>query len=180
MATVVAPPGQGDPFAGLNIIGNGPMQDPQYLAFLRASGQTEAEAYATALAKQASIDRTLQVELPTYQLNLQKQLRDIGNSYLDRGTFQSGQRLYDQAFAQQQTQADVNKLYNTASTGTEDTQRALATALAQEQEKQAEQGLTARVNVAENSAAAQTPYAKAPASSSNPYPSGATTRVNRL
>lgn len=174
-ASVVAPPGVGDPAAGLNIIGNGPLQDPQTAAFYRASGQTEAEAYATALSKQAAIDRALQLQLPDYQLQLQKQLRDIGNSYLDKGTFNSGQRLYDQAFAQQQNQVQVNKAYNDASTQTADTQSALATALAQEQEKQAEQGLTGRTAVALDSAAAN----KTP-SPASPYPAGGTVKGSRL
>lgn len=151
-----APLAPTDPLAGLNIIGNGPMQDPQYLAFLRASGQTEAEARAAAQAKQDEIDRALQAELPTYKLQLEKNLRDIGNNYLQNGTFQSGQRLYDQSFATAQNQAEVNKVEQNSMNQKSQVEEDLARSLAQEREKQAEQGLAARGNVALGGAAANT------------------------
>jgi hypothetical protein len=156
-----------NPANGLDIIGQGPTQDPQYLAYLRASGATEAELRATTLAKQDAIDRALQQQLPTFQQQLQKTLGDTGQVFAGNGTFNSGGRLYQQTQDTINNSQQVTKAQQDAMNQKSDLEEQLAAGVAKEREAQAEQGLTARSNVALASNAAVNGSATAPTAGSS-------------
>jgi hypothetical protein len=143
-------------------IGSAPAQDPTYLAFLRASGASDAELKAGIAAKQAALLATYRAELPTYADQLRRQLGSDETSALDRGVYNSGMEPSVEATDKATNANDVNKLTVGLQNNQTDLEQQLSQGLAKSQESRAEAGLTARSNVATNSAAATTPNAPPP------------------
>lgn len=81
---------------GAGLAPQSPYEDPQYLAFLRASGQSEADLRAQNALQTSMIQRGAERQLPGLREGIAAQLRDIGLGATARGTFGSGTRAMDQ------------------------------------------------------------------------------------
>lgn len=139
-----------------NTVGGPPAQDPSYLAFLRASGASEDELRATIASKQDALNATMRAELPTFADQLRRQQGATEMGAQDRGMFQSGGRLAEEAQNTVTNTNDVNKLYTSTQNSQNDLENQLLTGLASQRQQQADQGLAARDSVATNSAGANT------------------------
>lgn len=73
-----------------------PHEDPQYLAFQRAAGQSEADLRGQNALQSSMLLRGAERQLPNLRENTAEQMRNIGLSATARGVFGSGTRARDQ------------------------------------------------------------------------------------
>ncbi len=99
-------------------------------------------------AKQDAILATYRAELPTYADQLKRNLGSIEGDFQNRGLYESGGRLAGEAQERVTNANEVNKLTTGLQNNQIDLEHQLMSGIASENEKQAEQGLVARTNVA--------------------------------
>ena len=107
--------------------GNLAYTDPTYLAFLRETGVTDAEAQGEAASRIARLNGRVEDMKPVYADRMRLGLRNISENAESQGMFRSGRRLEDQT----QFQTDTNREHQSAINDIEDQKMDIGTSLAQ-------------------------------------------------
>lgn len=131
-----------------------PENDPQYLAFLRAQGYSEADLRAQVALQKSTIQRNLANELPVIQENQRQAVEAIGKDYLGRGFWGGGEQQRDTAYTNANFGQQILAKRGTAADQTAGLDTELARKLAQGQQSLAEEQLAARKRIALNTTAA--------------------------
>lgn len=84
--------------------GADPNQSPAYLAFLRGAGLSEAQIKASIARQKAGLQSQLEAQRPVWAQSLEQALNNVLVNAAGRGTVRSGNRLNNQALAQQDIQ----------------------------------------------------------------------------
>ena len=126
--------------------------DPAYLAYLRSIGVQESELQNVAALRVNSLTRQLGRELPAYAEQRDRAVRQVGESFEDRGVYRSGMRQVRQADAGR----EVDRARNNFEAGIRDqisgTYATGAADIAALRRQLAEQGITSAQTVAVNNA----------------------------
>lgn len=136
-------------------MGVGPAQDPQYLAFLRASGFDDEQARAEIAARQAEIQAQKVLKRNAFAQQLMSARGQVQDEFQDRGMYGSGARLQADTRAIAETgqrQAEYEQGLGRESAGLD---RDLVSTLARSARERAEEGLLARDRVAIGNARAE-------------------------
>lgn len=144
-------PGVGT-FTGLG--SSRPEEDPTFNAYMRGIGVNESNLSAEIALRNNRLTQQSQQQAPVFAEQLENGTRQIGGNFEDRGSFNSGRRMYDQT----QFGADVARNKNMFDTGIQsqrdDLQMQLASQIASNRQGQAEQSINAQRNVALSKASA--------------------------
>lgn len=124
-----------------------PAMDPAYLAFLRASGVQEAEASAEADTRISQLRRGLNRRAVGYQEDARLTNRAVGEDYENRGLYESGRRVSDQADAA--AMIGRQRLDDEETTGDQisNTTNAAASTIARLRRQRAEEELNSRTRI---------------------------------
>ncbi len=148
-APLPAMPSVGVPgFTGTGLGPRDPHEDPQYLAFQRASGQSEADLRATNALQTSMLLRGAERQLPGLREGVEDQIRNIGLSATAAGTFGSGTRARDQNRTQVQGARAESDILTGAREQVAMLELDLARALAGLNREGAEQDIDARTRLA--------------------------------
>lgn len=71
-------------------------QDPEYLAFMRGAGYSEAEVLAELARKQGSLQRQLERSAPRFADELRTAEQGVEQDFTNRGLYRSGARMSKQ------------------------------------------------------------------------------------
>lgn len=124
-----------------------PAQDPQFLAFLRASGAQEAELTTMAAFQQQRLQTSQGLRMPEYDQQLRDSQQRINNDFGARGVSTSGVKAKRLNEAAGDTEGRVQKDRVETMADSQQIDLTLAQQIAELRRRQAEQGLTSTQKV---------------------------------
>lgn len=120
-----------------------PAEDPQFLAFLRASGAEEGTLAAMAAFQKARLQTSQGLRMPGYDQELRDGQQRISNDFAARGVYGSGVRAQRQNEQAGDVESKVQKDRIETMGDMQQIDLSLAQQVAELRRRQADQGLTA-------------------------------------
>jgi hypothetical protein len=131
-------------------------QDPEYLAFMRGAGYSEAEVLAELARKQGSLQRQLERSAPRFADELRTTGEAVKNDFEGRGLYRSGGRMVQQVDAENAVRRNEQEFRFGIADQQGDLNSAAMRDIAEGRRQAADMMLTSRQTAAINAANANT------------------------
>jgi hypothetical protein len=127
-------------------------QDPEYLAFMRGAGYSEAEVLAELARKQGSMKRQLARAQPRFADELRQAEKGVETDFTNRGLYRSGNRMVEQVDAGNRVRRDQLEFNSGISDQMGDLSSAAMRDIAEGRRQAMDMALTSRQTAAINAA----------------------------